>query len=148
MTTTAGPARTPWHLWVVGIVTLLWNAVGAMDYLMTETRNASYLSEFTPAQIEYFDSFPAWAVATWALAVWGGVLGSLLLLFRTRHAVAVLSVSFVAMVLTTVYNYVLSDGLQVMGASVFSIVFSAVIFGVALLLVVYARAMRDRGVLA
>ena len=26
--------RTPWHVWVVGIVALLWSSVGAMDYLM------------------------------------------------------------------------------------------------------------------
>jgi len=27
---------TPWHVWVVGIVALLWNAMGALDYTMTE----------------------------------------------------------------------------------------------------------------
>jgi hypothetical protein len=139
--------HTPWHLWVVGTVTLLWNAVGALDYVMTQTRNASYMSDFTPAQLDYFYGFPAWAVAAWALAVWGGVAGSLLLLFRSRHAVAVLTISFFAMLLTTIHNYLLSDGLAVMGATAFAIVFSAAIFLVALGLVLYARAMRNRGVL-
>ena len=27
---------TPWHLWAVGIVTLLWNGLGITSYLMTE----------------------------------------------------------------------------------------------------------------
>ena len=28
--------KTPVHLWIVGIVTLLWNALGAANYLMTQ----------------------------------------------------------------------------------------------------------------
>jgi hypothetical protein len=41
---------TPWHLWVIGIVALLWSGMGAMDYVMTQTRNAAYMSAFTPEQ--------------------------------------------------------------------------------------------------
>ena len=138
--------RTPWHLWVVGILAVLWNAMGAFDYLMTETRNEGYMSKFTPEQLEYFYGFPAWAVAFWAIAVWGGVLGAILLLLRKKLAAGVFLVSFLAMVVTTIYNYGLSDGMEVMGDPG-ALAFSAVIFVVALLLYLYARAMRNRGVL-
>ena len=70
-------ARRPWHLVVVGILALLWNAMGAFDYTMTQTRNEAYMSRFTSEQLEYFYSFPSWAVATWATAVWGSVLGAI-----------------------------------------------------------------------
>src|SRR3546814_4715800 len=63
--------KTPWHLWVVGVLSLLWNAVGAFDYTMTKLNDADYLSAFTPEQIAYFQSFPLWANAGWALGVWG-----------------------------------------------------------------------------
>ena len=69
------PQRAPWHLWLVGILGLLWNSVGAFDHLMTQTRNESYMGQFTPEQLEFFYGFPTWLVAFWALAVWGGVLG-------------------------------------------------------------------------
>ena len=65
--------KAPWHLWVIGVLTLLWNAMGAFDYLMTQTQNEAYMSEFTPEQLEFFYNFPSWMVAFWALAVWGGV---------------------------------------------------------------------------
>ena len=68
-------AKTPWHLWVVGLFGLLWSAMGAMDYFMTQTRNAEYMAHFTPEQLEFFYGFPSWVVATWAVAVWGGVFG-------------------------------------------------------------------------
>lgn len=138
--------RAPWHLWVVGGLSVLWNGMGAFDYLMTETRNEAYMSQFTPKQLEYFYAFPAWVVALWAIAVWGAVLGSVLLLLRKRLAVAVFLVSFLSMLVTTIYNFGLSNGLEVMGDP-FSLIFTAVIFVVALLLYLYARAMRDRGVL-
>src|SRR3546814_16652880 len=76
--------KTPWHLWAVGIVSLLWNAFGAFDYVMTKLRNPEYMAAFTPEQQSFFYSFPLWANVGWALGVWGSVLGSVLLLGRSR----------------------------------------------------------------
>ncbi len=59
-TTVSRTRTTPLHLWIVGALSLLWNAVGAFDYLMTQTRNQAYMSDFTPEQLEYFYGFPAW----------------------------------------------------------------------------------------
>jgi len=138
--------RRPWHLWLVGVLGLLWNAMGAFDYLMTQTRNEGYMGQFTPEQLEYFYAFPTWVVAFWALAVWGGVLGALLLLLGKRLSVPVLLGSFLAMVVTSFHNYVLTDGMAVTGA--LGMAFSVVIFAAALGMWMYARAMTRRGVLA
>lgn len=137
---------TPRHLWVVGGIALLWNAMGAFDYLMTQTRNESYMSSFSPQQLEFFYGLPAWVVCAWAVGVWGGVLGSLLLLLRKRLAMWVFLASLTGMVLATFRNYVLANGMEIMGDA-FSLAFTAVIFLAALGLFVYARAMRKRGVL-
>ncbi len=137
---------TPWHLWVIGVVALVWSAMGAMDYVMTQTRNEAYMSGFTPEQLSFFYSIPVWAVATWAIAVWGGVLGALLLLIRRRHAVWVFLVSLIAMVITTFQNYLLSNGLEIMGDA-FSLGFTAAIFLFALAFFLYARVMHKRKIL-
>lgn len=138
--------RTPWHLWVVGIFAFLWSAMGAFDYLMTQTQNEAYMGRFTAEQLEFFYGFPTWLVAFWALAVWGGVLGSLLILLRKRLAVPVLLVSFLSMVVTAIHNFFVTNGLEVMGTA--GAIFSAAIFVFALGLWLYARAMAQRGVLA
>jgi hypothetical protein len=137
---------TPRHLWVVGIFALLWNAMGAFDYVMTETQNEAYMGRFSPEQLEYFYGFPAWVVAFWALAVWGGVLGAVLLLLRKKLAVTVFLVSFLSMVVTTVHNFFLSNGLEVVSHP-FELVFSGLIFVFALFLYIYARGMKNGGVL-
>ena len=142
----AGTHTTPRHVWVVGGIALLWNAFGAMDYVMTQTKNEAYMSSFTPEQLEFFYGFPAWVVAAWAIAVWGGVVGSVLLLVRKRFAVQAFLASLIGMVITTFHNYVLSSGFEVAG-DLFYIVFTAVIFMAAVLLLLYARAMQERGVL-
>ena len=86
--TVAPKAQTPWHLWAVGIISLCWNGFGAYDYLMTVTHDANWLAKFPPGAIAIVDAFPAWAVAAWAAGVWVSVLGSLLLLIRSRAAPA------------------------------------------------------------
>ena len=142
----AGRPRAPWHLWVIGGLALLWSAVGALDYVMTQTRNEAYMSGFTPEQLAFFYGIPAWAVATWAIGVWGGVLGAVLLLIRKRLAMWVFLASFVAAVLTAFQNYVLSNGMEVIGGAG-ALVFSAVIVLFALGLFLYARTMCMRGVI-
>jgi hypothetical protein len=137
---------TPRHLWVVGAIALVWNGFGAFDYTMTETRNAAYMSAFTPEQLAYFHGFPKWAVATWALSVWGGVLGSLALLLRRRWAVPVFAVSLVTMLVTFFHNFVLTDGIAVMGGAE-GLVFAAVIVVVGVALLAYARSLARKGVL-
>ena len=139
-------SRAPWHLWVIGVLAVLWNFMGAFDYLMTQTRNEGYMSNYTPEQLEYFYGFPTWVVAFWAIAVWGGVLGAVLLVLRKKLAAGVFLLSFLSMVVTTIYNFGLSNGLEHMGDP-FSLVFTALIFLFALLLFLYAKAMKNRGVL-
>ena len=139
------PEKTPLHLWIVGVLSLLWNAMGAYDYIMTQTRNEAYMAKFTPEQLEYFYGFPTWVEFFWALAIWSSVLGSVLLLLRRGWALPVFGISFVSMLITTVQNYALSGGMGVMGTT--GLIFSAVIFVVALLLVIYSRSMTARGVL-
>ena len=138
--------KRPWHLWVVGVLALLWSAMGAMNYVMTQTKNEAYMGQFTAEQLEFFYGLPAWAVSCWAIAVWGGILGAILLLLRKRIAYPVFLVSFIAMVLTTIHSYCLSNGLEIMGDPL-SLLFSAAIFLISLALVFYAQRLRKKEIL-
>ncbi|WP_336985933.1 hypothetical protein [Altererythrobacter aquiaggeris] len=144
--------KTPWHLWVIGVVTLLFNAVGALDYTMSQLRNRSYLSSMEGSyditvdeMIAYIDSFPAWASASWALGVWGALIGSLLLLFRSRFAVWSFAISIAGVLLTTIYQFsgTMPEALEGPG----QIAFAAVIWAVTIGLFFYARWMTAKGVL-
>jgi hypothetical protein len=129
----------------VGIIAVLWNAIGAFDYAATQFRLDFYMSQFTPEQLEYFYGFPAWAVAFWAIAVWGSLIASLGLLLRRVWSVGLFGLALAAMAITFLYNFVLSDGLSMMGTG--GAIFTAVIWAIAIFLFFYSRAMARRGVL-
>lgn len=109
--------RTPWHLWVVGVVALLWNGYGCVDYTMTQMQGEAWLTSMgmTAAQVAYFDAMPAWTHAVWAIGVWGGLLGALLLLLRRKWALPVFVASFLGWLAGAIYSFALSDGMEVMG---------------------------------
>jgi len=144
MTTTSAGVRRPWHLWLVGALSLAWNAMGAFDYLMTKTRNEAYLAACSPEQLAYVDSMPAWAVSAWALGVWGGVGGSLLLLFGRRAAVPVFAISLLGAVVGMARTYGSAAGREAMGGAG-ALAFAIVIVLVALGLWLYARAQAAAG---
>ena len=139
--------KAPWHLWVIGIVTLLWNGFGANDYTQTQMRNMDYLDSmgYPPEGLTYLDQFPAWAEAGWALGVWGALLGSLLLLLRSRFALWAYVISVIGIALTTAYEAGadLPPELAEMQPGWFPIL----LWGLALFQFWYAWAMREQGVL-
>ncbi len=139
--------KTPWHLWVVGVVALLFNAVGPYDYVMFQTQGAPYLekSGFTAAQVAHYTSMPMWMEAVWAVGVWFAVAGCILLLIRNRRAWWVFAISLAAFLMSLVYHYVLTDGGALMGTM--QMVISAVIAAQLAALIWYSRAMAKTGVL-
>ena len=141
-TETIGGERTPWHLWLVGIATLLFNAMGAMSYTMTRLDKLADLG-MTPDQIAFMESYPMWANGLWALGVWGALAGSVLLLLRSRFAVAAMVVALVGLIGTTFYNYALVEIPPSMQAPALDVA----IWAVTLFLLFYARRMALAGVL-
>ncbi len=139
--------KTPWHIWVVGLASLIWHALGAFDYVMSQTRNANYLAmipdDVRPQMIAYLDAYPLWASAAWAFGVWGAVLGSGLILLRSRHAVTALWVSMAGLLVNTANTYLISDTNLEMMTNSAAKVFSLGIFAVLALVLVYA--IRQRG---
>jgi len=144
--------EAPWHVWVVGVLTLLFTLFGAFDYVMSQSGNRAWMEAMVePAGIEadvavdYFSSFPLWADAVWAVGVWAGVGGALLLLMRRAAAYPVLLLSLGGLVLSNAYS--MSNPLPGMTDGTATYVTVAVVFTVMLAITLYARAMRNAGVL-
>jgi hypothetical protein len=145
--TTDTRMKTPWHLWLVGVIALLFNAIGVFDFVMSMAQGATYMASagMTPAQIEHYQEMPAWMTAVWAIGVWGAMLGSVLLLLRSKLAFPVFAVSLGAFLLSLVYTYLLTDGGEAMGGQM--AMASAVITVLLLFFIFYSRSMASRGVL-
>ena len=139
--------RRPWHLWLIGIIGLLWSLMGVVSFMLTQMKVEAVMSQFPPQQRAYFESFPLWVVALWAISLFGSVVGCLLLLLKNRLAFPVLLAAVIAAALFNLGGLFLLGGMEVMretgglGFTVFPILFAA-------FLAYYARAMRVKGVLS
>jgi len=147
-----GRPGTPWHLWVVAVVSLVWFAGGANDYVQTKTLNMDYITMAASGVgvdpqvvVDYFANWPLWADIAWALGVWGAVAGGLLLLLRSRFAFHALVLSLIGLVGTTTYQF--TSDMPEQFKSPFQLVFAALIWLSVIALAYYARRMTRAGVL-
>ena len=152
VTVTSAGARTPAHLWIVGALGLLWNAFGAVDYVMTRTQRAAWIDRMMPGvdgqhYMAYIDGFPIWVSLAWGLGVWGGLLGVVLLLMRKAIAVPVLLVSFLGALLGIGWQMVNPVDIAEMNEGA-GAVMPYVVIVIALGLWLYARAQASAGRLA
>ncbi len=143
--------RVPMHLWIVGVLSTLWSAFGCYDYLMTRMRDTDYLAGMMPtvdpnAMLAWVDAFPIWAQFGWGLGVWGGLLGSLLLLARSRWAVWAFGLSLIGAILGLGYQIVGAPPLPGAEGPMMEVI-PYVIILIAVALFLYARTMEKRGVL-
>ncbi|CAN5352375.1 hypothetical protein BH09PSE1_BH09PSE1_27880 [soil metagenome] len=138
-----GTVKTPWHLWVVGVLSLLWNGFGAIDLTMTLAAREVWFKAMgmTSAQVAMFDALPGWMWVAWAFGVYGAIAGSILLLLRRKWAVQAFGLSILGALASLAYHSFLA------GPGGPGPIFPAIIVVIAALLLWYAWAMGKRGVL-
>jgi hypothetical protein len=135
------PARL-WHIRVVGIVALIWNAAGAWTIMMSQ---AGKLASLSAEEAAYYAAQPLWFVVVTDIALLSAIAAAAALLLRRRLALWLFALSLVAIAFTDVYD--LAAGSSRMLASTGALIATAFIFVIAILELVYARAMTQRAVL-
>ena len=90
-----------WSFWLIGVVTLIWNAMGVMNYLMQ--MNPEAIADFPESHRAIIESRPAWATGGFAIAVFGGTIGCVLLLLRKSVATYVFIASLLGTIVTMIH---------------------------------------------
>jgi hypothetical protein len=141
--------KTPWHLWLVGVLSLLWNGFGAFDFIQTTTRGEAYMraAGFDDAMVAYYEAMPGWMYVPWTLGVWGAVIGSVMLLLRRRWAVPAFGLSLVGALISLIYGKLIDPPPPAPPELAAMSWMPIVILLIAVLLFGYAFNMRKRGVL-
>ena len=129
--------------WVIGVVGLIWNGLGSMNYIMHTTNSDTLKESYTPEQLAFVDASPAWVTGAFALAVWGGLLGCLLLLLRKKWAIPVLLISLIGILGQAVYNFFLSNATEVFGSDMYVMPVLVILIGIGLYF--YSRSSAKKG---
>ena len=93
-----------------------------------------------------YGQMPGWVWTVFAVAVGAGTLGAVLLLLKKALAVPVYALSLAAIILLFAQNFLATDMLAVEGWH--AVLVPALIFVAGVAQLLYARAMKARGVLA
>ncbi|MEJ6747513.1 MAG: hypothetical protein QNK98_12425 [Yoonia sp.] len=87
--------------WIVAIAGLIWNLMGSMNYIMQT--NPETVAQMPDVYQMIINGRPSWATAGFAIAVFGGSVGCILLLLRKNVAVPVFMLSLAGIVLTVIH---------------------------------------------
>ena len=134
--------KTPWHVWTVGILTLLWNGSGAYTIMMAQ---AGRLPGISQDEAAYYAAQQFWFVLTTDIALLAPVAAGIALLLRSRIAVWLFVVSLAAIFLNNLYD--LAAGTSRMLVNQGAIIFTVTIVVIAALQLVYALFIKRRAVL-
>jgi hypothetical protein len=122
-----------WSFWVIGVVALIWNVMGGINFFMQMDPNV--LATYPDSHRAIVEGRPLWATAGFAISVFGGALGGVLLLLRKPAAYHLFIASLLGTVVTMIHTAMVTNGF-----SVFDILSTVVMpMLVAVLLVWYSR---------
>jgi hypothetical protein len=93
--------------WVLGVLFLLWNAFGCYIYVIDKTASDAALlaRENGEAVLAAYKAYPVWASAAYAIAVWGGLIASVMLLLRKKLSMKIFILSLVAAIICFIPTY-------------------------------------------
>ncbi|MDE3740404.1 hypothetical protein [Maribacter polysaccharolyticus] len=107
--------KVPVWYWIVSIIALIWNLLGAMAYLSQAFITDELKATMTAEQVTLMENTPAWATAAFAFAVWGGVLGCIGLLVRKKWAKPVFVISLLGILVQMGYSFFMTNAVEVYG---------------------------------
>lgn len=141
--TTPATNKVPTWFWIVSVAALLWNLFGVSQYLMDVYMSPETRASLSDEMQTVLANRPAWAVAGFAIGVFGGALGSLGLLLRKSWATPVLMLSLGGVLLQNVHNFFMSNNIELLGTSAIAVPATIIVVGVALIW--FARMSQAKG---
>jgi hypothetical protein len=138
----SSPTKTPWHIWVVGILALIWNASGTYTIVMAQ---AGRLPGMGADEAEYYAAQATWFVVVTDIALFSAVAAAVALLLRHRAAVWLFAISLPAIAITDIYDLAVGASRALLTTP--ALIVTALIFVIAILELGYAWTMRNRLVL-
>lgn len=131
--------RAHWSFWAIGSVALIWNLMGCVNFFAQ--MDPDVLARYRDSEQAIVASRPLWATAGFALGVFGGALGSVLLLSRRQTAFPVFVLSLLGVLVAEAHT--LSVGVPFGAGEAMGIIVAPVVF--AAFLVRYAKHAERRG---
>jgi len=135
--------KPPIGFTIVAVIALLWNLLGCVAFVFDLLLTPEDIATMSAAQQTLYNARPTWAVASTALAVFGGVLGCIGLLLRKKWAFPVFIASLVGILVQDFGLFILVDGATLAGPV--AVVMQSIVLLIAIGLIMLSRKAMARG---
>jgi hypothetical protein len=107
--------RPPIWFWIVIALLILWGLSGVFGFYMSVSSSAR--AQMSAYDRSLYENAPGWYMPVYAVAVWAGLGGSVLLALRRRLAQPFYVASFVAVVVMFGWTFAATDLIAVKGVA-------------------------------
>ncbi len=128
-----------WSFWVIGTFMLLWNVMGCINFIVQ--MNPDMITSYRESEQAIILGRPAWATVAFAIAVFSGALGCLLLMLKKSVAYYLFVFSLLGVVVTMIHT--LSTGINFGIGEILGIILMPL--AVAAFLIWYSKYVESRG---
>lgn len=139
----SAPTKTPWHLWTVGILTLLWDGSGALTIWLAQ---AGKLPDINADEAEYYAAQALWFQLLTDVTLVTALLAAVALMMKKKAAVGLFGASLVSVSITNLYDVAMGTSRVFFSTGAF--VVTVIILVLAMLQLWYANEMTKRGLLS
>jgi len=128
-----------WSFWLITAFMLLWNVMGCINFIVQ--MNPDMFSSYRENEQAIILGRPLWATIAFAVAVFAGALGCLLLMFKKSVAYYLFIISLIGVVITMLHT--LSTGIDFEAGEITGFIIMPLL--VAAFLVWYSKYAESRG---
>lgn len=141
-------SKIPVWFWIVAVLALLWNLMGAFAFITDLMATPAVLAEtYSAEEIAFLDTYPSWTKIFYGLATIGGLIACIGLLMRKRWALGMFCLSLVGVVVQQAHSIFMTNAREVFGDET-ALYFPIGILVIAIILIFFTKRCIDKGIVA
>jgi len=133
----------PTWFWIVTAIALIWNIMGVGAFIQQMSITPEGMAAMSEAEQELYRSTPSWVNWAFAVSVFGGAFGCLLLILKKAMAKILLILSFISVIMQMGYVFLISKAMDGFGPG--GAIMPAMIIVIAAALIWLAISAKNKG---
>lgn len=109
--------KIPKWFWALAVIFLLWNLMGIVSFFGHTFITEEALAKLPDNERELYGDYPFWTTIIFAIATFGGLIGSIGLLLKRKWSKQFFIISFLAIVPQMIHNVFFTKSIEVYGTA-------------------------------